>query len=136
MARFVKKQKLREVKKRRSFGGGSESSPYWNYQYNKPQTGEDGEILEPPTANPDVLSADQGTYYVSSERQETQEFVRQAIRRAKLSKRERQIVEFLTYTDRTQTEIADVLGLSQPVVSIYYKRALEKMRKYIEKENK
>ncbi len=50
-----------------------------------------------------------------------------------LPPQEKQIIVFRYFQDRTQTEIGDLLGISQVQVSRVEKRVLEKMRKMIEK---
>lgn len=50
-----------------------------------------------------------------------------------LEPQERQIIMFRYFQDRTQTEIADLLGISQVQVSRIEKRILKRMRKMIEK---
>lgn len=50
-----------------------------------------------------------------------------------LEPQERQIIMFRYFQDRTQTEIAELLGISQVQVSRIEKRILKRMRKMIEK---
>lgn len=142
MSKFVRVQKTQVRKVKKYEKTGNEGSPYWNDLAKKASTNEnagDGgvfELNEPIQANPDSLSETDGLYYVSEEQREKQQLVQRAIKLGKLSKRERQIVEMLTYLDKSQAEVADILGISQPVVSTYYKRAITKIKKYIEKESK
>lgn len=141
MSKLVKVQKTQVRRIRPSEKIGHEGSPYWNYLVKRASTDENSrdsgasELVEPVQANPDGLSEADGMYYISEDSREKQKLVQTAIKRSKLSKRERQVVDLLTYSNRTQAEVSDLLGISQPVVSIYYNRALKKIKKFIEKEN-
>lgn len=48
---------------------------------------------------------------------------------ASLSEREQSIIRMRYYEDYTQTQVADILGISQVQVSRLEKKILEKMRK-------
>ena len=47
-----------------------------------------------------------------------------------LSERERNIIKMRYFADRTQTEIAEKIGISQVQVSRIEKKALQKMREF------
>ncbi len=143
MSKLVKVQKTQIRRINKNDKVGYERSPYWNFLSRQANSGDPydnrtgmQELKEPVQANPDSLSEDSALYHVTEEQKETQKMVRRAIKRAKLSARERQVLEMSMYTVRTQKDIADILGITQPVISIYYKRALLKIKKFIEKENK
>ncbi len=50
----------------------------------------------------------------------------------KLEKRERQIIILRYFKDKTQREIADLLGISQVQVSRVEKKVIEKMKSMLE----
>ncbi len=56
--------------------------------------------------------------------------VRQAVREAKFSKRQREVIElkYLGDDERTDTEIAQILGVSKPDVGMHKQAAIRKLR--------
>lgn len=52
-----------------------------------------------------------------------------------LSDREQTVVRLIIYSQYTQAETAKILGISQPTVNIYYKRALAKLKGILNNKN-
>ncbi len=52
-----------------------------------------------------------------------------------LSDREQAVVRLIIYSQYTQAEMAKILGISQPTVNIYYKRALAKLKGILNNKN-
>jgi len=81
----------------------------------------------------DVLGTESDLIYRDIEEQVDRELLRSAIRR--LSRRERKIVELRfglrDGIERTQKEVADVLGISQSYISRLEKRTMRRLRKEI-----
>ncbi|MBE3573788.1 MAG: RNA polymerase sporulation sigma factor SigE [Moorella humiferrea] len=81
----------------------------------------------------DVLGTDNDIIYKSIEEEIDRKLLRMAMR--KLSARERKIMEFrfglLDGVEKTQKEVADILGISQSYISRLEKRILKRLRKEI-----
>lgn len=81
----------------------------------------------------DVLGTDNDIIYKSIEDEIDRKLLRMAMR--KLSTRERKIMEFrfglLDGVEKTQKEVADILGISQSYISRLEKRILKRLRKEI-----
>ena len=52
-----------------------------------------------------------------------------------LSDREQAVVRLIIYSQYTQAETARILGITQPTVNIYYKRALAKLKGILNNKN-
>lgn len=52
-----------------------------------------------------------------------------------LSDREQAVVRLIIYLQYTQAETAKILGITQPTVNIYYKRALAKLKDILNNKN-
>ncbi len=52
-----------------------------------------------------------------------------------LSDREQAVIRLIIYEQYTQAETAKILGITQPTVSIYYKRALAKLKGILNNKN-
>lgn len=81
----------------------------------------------------DVLGTENDIIYKSIEEEVDRNLLRQAMK--KLSPRERKIMEFrfglLDGTEKTQKEVADLLGISQSYISRLEKRIIKRLRKEI-----
>ena len=81
----------------------------------------------------DVLSNDDDLVYSDIEEDEDRKTLRAAI--SKLSKRERMIIELrfglLDGEERTQKDVADMLGISQSYISRLEKRILQRLKEEI-----
>ena len=52
-----------------------------------------------------------------------------------LSDREQAVIRLIIYEQYTQAETAKILGITQPTVNIYYKRALAKLKGILNNKN-
>lgn len=52
-----------------------------------------------------------------------------------LSDREQTVIRLIIYEQYTQAETAKILGITQPTVNIYYKRALAKLKGILNNKN-
>ena len=52
-----------------------------------------------------------------------------------LSGREQTVIRLIIYEQYTQAETAKILGITQPTVNIYYKRALAKLKGILNNKN-
>lgn len=81
----------------------------------------------------DVLGTDNDIIYKSIEEEVDRKLLRQALK--KLSAREKKIVEFrfglVDGAEKTQKEVADILGISQSYISRLEKRIIKRLRKEI-----
>ncbi|HHW06599.1 MAG TPA: RNA polymerase sporulation sigma factor SigE [Clostridia bacterium] len=81
----------------------------------------------------DVLGTDNDIIYKSIEEEVDRKLLRQALK--KLSAREKKIMEFrfglVDGSEKTQKEVADILGISQSYISRLEKRIIKRLRKEI-----
>jgi len=81
----------------------------------------------------DVLGTDNDIIYKSIEEEVDRKLLRQALK--KLSAREKKIMEFrfglVDGAEKTQKEVADILGISQSYISRLEKRIIKRLRKEI-----
>jgi DNA-directed RNA polymerase specialized sigma24 family protein len=96
-------------------------SPYWTWLKNRGSF-EDGIVLEPPEANPDVLSDENAIWKVDHEEEEMEtqktKKLKSALRRAldKLTNTDREIVTIMSHGCHNISKIAEKIGMSRGFV--------------------
>ncbi len=89
----------------------------------------------------DLLGTENDFVYKSIEESEDKKIIMRALN--SLSARDRQIIkmrfgiseEGKTRKEKTQKEVADILGISQSYISRLEKRIIEKLKEYLTKQN-
>lgn len=120
-ARTVRWQRIRDVNTK-PFGG--ERSAYWQWVKTYGFSGDDGQLREFPEANPDVLDSHEPT---ETPDVDTRALMVEAVKRAKLSKREKHVLKLIGFQGLTQEEAARRLGISRPTVQTTFRRAQKKI---------
>jgi DNA-binding NarL/FixJ family response regulator len=102
---------------------------YWDWMALYSKTNSDGEYLENPLANPDVLS--ETNYPWEYERDDDHdEAVKEIVSQLKLSKREVQVIT-LMQQGATQYQAASILKISRNSVKVLIERMRNKVRKCV-----
>lgn len=68
------------------------------------------------------------------EEKERKEYIDSVLKKH-LSDREQAVIKLIIYEQYTQAETAKLLGITQPTVNIYYKRALAKLKGILNNKN-
>ena len=114
----------------RPCGQNSEGSPYWDWMEKHGQRTEDGDIIESPLANPDVLANDEVVpSNTPSQADIDYVTVREGIDSV-LTEKERHIM-VLVIDGFSQDKIAHNLGIKQQSVSQHIRIARKKLDKYL-----
>lgn len=106
-----------------------EKSPYWDWVDRYAPRSNDGERVELPNANPDVLSDDSSFWNLDEEENaENRKAFLQKFAKLfnRLTRRQREIM-FALELHKTQKKAAEVLGISQKVVSTTLKTVQKKL---------
>lgn len=121
-SRIVKWQKVREVKTGKSFSG--EQSAYWNWANKHSKTNESGILLESREANPDCVADEEEVIEKDTINRRA---MRLAIKTAKLSLRQRAVIEMLGIRGHSEEKTAKLLGINRSTVRVLFRRAQKKL---------
>jgi len=128
VGRTVQWQKTREVTGKKKYSG--ESSPYWGFLTNHNRANvhreQDQDQSEYPTANPDVLAADEEQGPPDFD---TREAMRKVLEQARFSRQEKAVLNCLGLQGFTEEKTAETLGISRRAVRICLARAQKKCEK-------
>ena len=107
-------------------GWQEEEAPRSNPSYSQNTDGDGNELLLS-----DIIGTDEDCVFKRLEKAVDNQLIKESI--AKLNKRERKIMElrfgFMTGAEKTQKEVADMLGISQSYISRLEKKIICRMKK-------
>jgi len=119
------KKRIHEIETKDLYRG--ERSPYWDFVKEHQKSDADGNILESPFANPDVLSEDDHMYHrpLSEEGELQFQIIRDTL--AELSPQQQRVLQLCGFDGCTLKEAAKELNISIATVQTLLARAKEKI---------
>lgn len=119
-SRIAKWQKVQEVISKPTSG---EQSSYWVWVYKHNRVDENGFAQESRLGNPDTIADDE---VLPEPDTINRKCMREAIKQAKLSPRQRAIIEFLGIMGYSEEKTAKLLGVTRSTVRVLFRRAQKK----------